>query len=237
MPDKTVIKNLFSGLQKKLSGDLSLSVALENNEAKGDNSENSWRTMLSKNLPARYKVSAGFVIDCEGNVSDAIDVIIYDNYYSPYVFNNNGVLYVPAESVYAIVECKQELTKEYVEYSSGKAASVRKLKRTSLPIRQMNGTMATKADFAILAGVLTTRSSWQPAFGKPFKDAIAKAAVTSPLNFGCVLDSGSFRADESTGQMEISSASESLITFYINLITDLQSLGNVPAIDLKEYYS
>jgi hypothetical protein len=238
MSNNEKIKLMFASLQTKLQADLNLSQVHDNNTARGDNSEVSWRDMLSKHLPARYKVGTGFVIDSDVNQSDAVDIIIYDNHYSPYVFNENEVLYVPAESVYAVIECKQKLDKGHIEYAAQKAASVRALKRTSLPVRQINGDMVAKVDSGIIVGLVTTSSDWNPPFGEPFRAAIQEAADTSHLDFGCSLADGSFTinyGDELEAQVSISE--DSLVTFFINLVTDLQAMGNAPALDLKAYYN
>lgn len=239
MVDKDKIKQLFDGLQNKLVASLGLSIVHDDPNAKGDNSEISWREMLSKHLPSRYKVDAGIVIDNKGNQSDSIDIIIYDSFYSPYVFNENGVLYVPAESVYAVIECKQDLDKGHINYSANKAASVRKLERTSLPITQINGELVAKKDVGIIAGVLTTRSTWSPPLGQSFEDAVNSAASVSKLDFGCSLNDGSFSIsyDENNGaSISISGPEEALISFFIDLVTKLQQMGNAPAIDLRKYY-
>ncbi len=232
------VKQLFAGLQNNLSASLGLSALHSDPNAKGDNSEISWREMLSANLPSRYKVDAGFVIDCNGNVSDSIDIIIYDSFYSTYVFNDNGVIYVPVESVYAVIECKQALDKGHIEYSAKKAASVRVLERTSLPISQINGELVAKVDKGFISGVLTTRSDWTPPFGEPLKSALVEYSTISQLDIGCCLESGAFTTlyNDSGVELDVSTPEEALVYFYINLVTKLQQLGNAPAIDLSRYY-
>jgi hypothetical protein len=60
------------------------------------------------------------------------------------LLNRDGVLYVPAESVYAIIEVKQELSRTYIKYAGDKIKSVRCLKRTSVPIPHAGGTYKPK---------------------------------------------------------------------------------------------
>ena len=71
------------------------------------------------------------MIDCKGNISDEIDMVIYDQQYSPFLFNRDTSLFIPAESVYAVLEIKQDLNKKHIEYAGRKASSVRLLHRTS----------------------------------------------------------------------------------------------------------
>lgn len=223
-----------------LLAELGLSSVHDHPGVKGDNSEIAWRRMLSKYLPDRYKVDKGFVIDHEGCISDNIDIIIYDRYYSPIVFNENDALYVPAESVFAVIESKQVLDKGHVEYARDKTYSVRKLKRTSAPVRQMNNTVATKVDTTeILAGIVTTKSDWSPPFGEPFKTAIVDVANISRIDFGCALNHGSFSVvygESNSPAISTSDSESSLISFFVDLVARLQDMGNPPAIDLRRYY-
>ena len=89
---------------------------------------------MRKYLPRRYCVDKAIIVDCNGNTSDQIDIVIYDGQYSYFVFKHEQVIYVPAESVYAVIEVKQELNKANLNYAGEKAASVRKLSRTSAEI-------------------------------------------------------------------------------------------------------
>lgn len=83
------------------------------------------------------------------------------------MFNQDGAKYVPAESVYAVLEVRQEFNGANVAYAAEKAASVRKLRRTSAPIPHAGGKFDPIVPPPILAGILTLDSEWKPAFGKP----------------------------------------------------------------------
>ena len=160
------LRNLFIGLQKQLE------VHLETEReivappgAKGATAEANWKAMLDDHLPSRYQVSKAFVIDSSGGLSEEIDLVIHDRQYSPLLFNRDGALYVPAESVYAVLEVKQELDKGTVEYAGNKAGSVRALKRTSVPVPHAGGVFEPRKPFEILAGIVALESSWKPPFG------------------------------------------------------------------------
>jgi hypothetical protein len=49
------------------------------------------------------------VIDHEGNTSQQMDIVIYDNWFTPFIFNQNGFYYIPAEGVYAVFEVKPDI--------------------------------------------------------------------------------------------------------------------------------
>ena len=116
-------------------------------------------------VPHRYQVSKGFVIDADGAESHFIGVIIYDRQYTPCIFNREGNMYISAESVCAVLEAKQDLDKEHVEYAGKKAASVRKRRRTSAEIKHAGGKHSAITPGPILAGILTYQSSWKDPFG------------------------------------------------------------------------
>src|SRR5664279_2966819 len=101
---------------------------------KGDASEAVWLELLSTYLPQRYQVTTAHVVDSEGKFSDQIDAVIFDRQYWPFIFTFQGQKIIPAESVYAVFEAKQTLNAELVGYAREKCASVRMLRRTSLPI-------------------------------------------------------------------------------------------------------
>lgn len=237
--NKINLKDLFSNLQDELLSKLKVGKAIPHSTTKGDDTELNWLEVL-KSLPSRYQVNKGFVIDGDGNLSEQIDAIIYDRYYSPLILRRDSVLYVPAESVYAILEVKQSLSKENVEYAGKKAKSVRELKRTSAPVRQIDGSLKRRDKlFPILAGILTADSDWSPPFGQKFEDTLNSLDSNSKLDLGISLKNGSFECSYTeSGELilEISKPEVSLINFFIKLTKQLQLLGNAPGIDLDAYY-
>lgn len=229
------MKELFLGMQESMLADLNL---LRNHvphaPTKGDAVELKWKGFLDSYLPNRYCVDKAFVVDNTDARSDQIDLIIYDQQYSPFVFCHDGVKYIPAESVYAIFEVKQTMNKQHIEYAAKKAESVRALKRTSVPIVHAGGTYPPRPVFEIVAGIITTTSDWTPAFGKPFQEVTGVLKPCQRLNIGCALDSGSFLL-KPDGTFDTSSKEETLIFFFIKLFTQLQNLGTVPAMDIDLY--
>jgi hypothetical protein len=134
-PTRINLKQLFLSLQNQLQTKMVTNREfVHHGPAKGAASEQAWLAMFNAYLPQRYRADSAFVIDCDGELSDQIDIVIYDRQYSPLILQQDGVLYVPAESVYAIFDVKQELGRWTIFQAANKAASVRKLKRTSVPI-------------------------------------------------------------------------------------------------------
>lgn len=237
--NKIDLKVLFGSLQDELLAKLKVGDSISHPTAKGDDTEVNWLEVL-KSLPSRYIVDKGQVIDAEGNLSEQIDAIVYDRYYSPLTLRRDSTLYVPAESVYAVLEVKQSLSKENVEYAGKKAKSVRELKRTSAPVRQIDGSLRRREQLPpILGGLLTINSDWNPAFGDSFTDVLTGLDPLSKLDLGISLKNGSFDCSYSTENaltLKTSQSDVALISFFINLTKQLQLLGNAPGIDLDAYY-
>ncbi|CAD0299356.1 DUF6602 domain-containing protein [Xanthomonas hortorum] len=132
--------NLLDHLHKQVEAELETArLALHHPTDKGDASEQVWIKLLNTYLPKRYVVSKAHVVDSDGNFSQQIDIVVHDRQYSPFVFSYQGVHYVPAESVYAVFEAKQEINAETMSYAQIKAESVRKLVRTSMPVPTVDG--------------------------------------------------------------------------------------------------
>jgi len=234
--NKVDIRKIFLGMQQQMRAKLTLNRSiLTHPVAKGDASELEWIEMLSSYLPKRYRADKAFVIDCQGNLGEQIDIVIYDHQYSPFILKQNGATYVPAESVYVVMEVKPTLSRANIEYASQKAASVRRLKRTTAPIVHAGGKIdKPKEPFDILAGILTIDGKCT----NVLKEQLAKQTKEKFLQFGCSLDHVSFwfkKEEKSDYQFEKSKQEDALIFFFLNLLAELQQLGTVPAIDLKAY--
>ncbi len=233
------LRRLFIGLQKQLEAHLQTEREIVAHPgAKGATAEANWKAMLNDHLPSRYGVSKAFVIDSGGGLSEEIDLVIHDRQYSPLLFNRDGALYIPAESVYAILEIKQELDKGTVAYAGEKAASVRALKRTSAPVPHAGGVFEPRTPSEILAGIVALESSWKPPFGDSLLDLLRGSTRETRLEFLCALRHGACQVqyvDDGTVVTHTSAPDTGLVFFFLRLLGRLQSLGTVSAIDVTEY--
>ena len=205
--------------------------------AKGDGSELRWKEMLAEILPSRYQVSKGFVVDSASMRSEQIDVIIHDRVFSPLLWEDGGYMYVPAESVYAVFEVKQDHSLEYIRYAGHKAASVRRRLRTEAEFGWIQGIAKKKALFIPLAGLLTVDSTWTPAFSDPFYNALGSLSEDEYLDLGCALKQGSWDLEDHTNphSAQLSVPQAALISFCMHLLYRLQKLGSVGGIDYRAY--
>ena len=228
---------LFHGLQNQMRS--KLTTARENishPSTLGDASELNWIELFRKYLPTRYSVDQGHVLDSQGHLSEQIDVVIYDRHYSPFFFNETNVKYFPAESVYAIFEVKQELSKDHLKYAGKKTVSVRNLHRTSDLIIERGEPQKARELHYVLGGILTLQSIWNPPLGTPFRTSLTSLSGKQRLDLGCALNSGSFRVDyHPTPKIEISTSENSLIFFFLTLLSKLQKIGTVSAMNISAY--
>jgi hypothetical protein len=201
---------------------------------KGDASETIWIDLLERYLPRRYQGRKAYVVDAEGSFSEQIDIVIFDRQYSPIIFQFEGATIVPAESVYAVFEAKQSINAEQVEYAHRKVRSVRRLKRTTLPIPHAGGRYDPVEPQPILGGLLTFESNWNPPLGDALLGALASGDEVQRLDLGCVAAHGVFGCDAQGCHRHVIGGKPAT-AFLLELIARLQELGTVARLDIRAY--
>lgn len=223
--NKIDIQKLFSALDQEMKLKLSSNIdGITHPGVKGSETELNWIGLLNKYLPERYKVSSGFVIDYEGNISDQIDVIIYDRHFTPFIFHGENTFYIPAEGVYAVFEVKQEFDKNNYEYAVSKLNSVKKLKRTSASFAHIGGN-DKKQIFDIVGGLLTAKNNSTEQFEK--FDSQTELSIIVCLEKGVKVIQG--------GKVECNNNSNILSFFLLKTIERMRALGSVPALEVDKY--
>jgi len=239
MKKRKPFEGTFDGLQARLEGALRAARAAHHHPTtRGDASEEGWLQVLKDHLPHRYRADKAKVIDSKGASSEQIDIVIYDRQYSPLLYNDKNQHFIPAESVYAVLEVKQNLDKRNVKYAADKARSVRGLHRTSAPVKHAGGTFKPRPPHRIVAGILSYKSRWNPPFGAPFRQMLAALEKDAQLDLGCVLTHGTFEAHYDAGRtvaVTVVPGERSLVQFLIRLLRQLQDLATAPAIDYSAY--
>jgi hypothetical protein len=203
-------------------------------EGKGTASELRWKEMLSTFLPTRYCVSKASVLDADGYASDQFDAVIHDRHYSPTFRDDGGSLYIPAESVYGVVEVKQDLTRENVKYAIDKVASVRQLRRTSEDAPLVEG----REPAHILGAIVCLESTWKVPLGDSLEDALRLADDYGRLDLGCALLNRSFEvtyAEDAALHVTRSEANTALSFFCLRLFARLRALGSVVPLHVDDW--
>jgi len=232
------LKDLFLSLQHQMTAKVNTTRGfIQHTPTKGAAAEQNWLSMLNAYLPQRYRADSAFVVDSGGRLSEQIDLVIYDRQYSPLILKQDGALYIPAESVYAVFDVKHEMRRESILEAAQKAESVRRLKRTTVPVNYVEGTYKPKALFEITAGVLCLEAWWLEGMGKSLQKVLGELIAGRHLNLGCAVRSGSFEARRKGKrvQVEVSSPETALIFFFTRLLHRLQQVGTVPALDILKY--
>jgi len=240
------LSELYSSMQAEMLQILRSGVAAFTHPGtKGDNTEDNWIQWFRKYLPSRYAVDKAIVIDSNGQQSEQIDLVIYDAQYSYLVFRQQDSILIPAESVYAVFEVKQNLNKAYMEYAQLKAESVRSLYRSSAPIQHAGGQYGPKPLHEILAGILTTTSDWTSPIAPNVTKYINASDHNKRLDFICSISANTFVVDNNifTNQYDANRSpairfceeDHSLVFLLLNLLKRLQDIGTVPAIDYSTY--
>ncbi len=242
------LSELYSNMQAEMLQTLRTgAAAFTHPGTKGDNTEINWINWFGKYLPSRYAVDKAVIIDATGKCSNQIDLVIYDAQYSYLVFHHQNSKIIPAESVYAVFEVKQNLNKDHMEYAQEKAESVRTLVRSSAPIQHAGGQYDPKPLHEILAGVLTTKSDWTAPIAPNVVKYINAADHNKRLDFVCSISDNTFVVDNNifanqydatkTPTIRFCENGDSLVFLLLNLLKRLQDIGTVPAIDYAKYAS
>lgn len=229
------LSEYLSQLQDELQSSLRRSQVLTHPVAKGDETELAWNTLLDGHLPRRYEVMAkAFAVDHTGCVSDEIDLIVADRQYSPLAMQMSGRTIVPIEAVYAGIEVKPQLNKANVEYAGEKVASLRRLTRTSAPIVDARGLIdPPREPPRILGLLLTSDCDWASLASTSFAEAVATLDEDAELDLGCVANHGAWEASYVVRPPILTTwpVDEGLFRFWLQLLSALQRMGTVPAMD------
>lgn len=231
---KNQLYDLLAKKQSALAAFLEESGTIPHPTGNGDNSEGSWKKFFKEILPGKYGVDKGYVIDYEGNVSEQIDLIIYDALYSPFVLvSNTGEKFIPAEAIYAIVEVKPNINKANIEYANKKIQSVKELKRSSRGMtcagRRTPGRKLTHILGIILATNMDIVND---------KTIINHLTKNKNIDLGCAINGYSFtsiKKEDGSIEFEKTSAEESILGLFFNLNNELHEIGTVAAIDIRKY--
>ncbi|RRJ67538.1 hypothetical protein EHV15_12720 [Paenibacillus oralis] len=71
--------------------------------------EEVWKSMFEQLIPKKFSIARSvFIIDSAGWVSNEVDLAIYDEQYTPYIFRHGTLKYIPIEAVAVVVECKSQ---------------------------------------------------------------------------------------------------------------------------------
>lgn len=73
----------------------------------GRQRETIWGNMFKNIVPRKFVIEQSvFIIDSYGQVSKEVDLVIFDETYTPYIFTYGQLKFIPIEAVAVAIECK-----------------------------------------------------------------------------------------------------------------------------------
>jgi hypothetical protein len=234
--DTTFLREAFGTEQTCLVASLKSSQRITHAGDRGEVNEQHFIEFLRKYLPNRYTVEKAIVIDSLGSVSHSIDIVVFDRQYTPTLLDNDKHRYVPAEAVYAVFECKPKVDKGYLEYAADKAESVRRLTRTSVEIPHAGGVYPAKKPGHIVAGILAIDVDWKDGFrSEAFQQVHGGLVGDRTIDCGFAATGASFDIFAGANAYSFGPTDNALAYFAFRLLSRLQSLATVPAVDWTAY--
>lgn len=99
-----IIKN-YKNMEKEIVNQLNYIAS--HGTISGSNREYIWKELFERIIPQKFNIERGvFIIDSFGKISKEVDLAIYDEQYTPYIFRYGTLKFIPIESVAAVIECK-----------------------------------------------------------------------------------------------------------------------------------
>lgn len=75
----------------------------------GNFRERMWLDFFRLIVPQKYSLAQGvIVIDSHGNESKEVDIAVFDEQYTPYVFQYDSLKFIPIEAVLIVISCKSK---------------------------------------------------------------------------------------------------------------------------------
>lgn len=229
------LRDAFASEQECVAASLKSSFRITHNGDRGEVNEQFFIDFLRAYLPKRYTVEKAIVLDSRGQVSDSIDIVVFDRQYTPTLLDNDKHRYVPAEAVYAVFECKPTIDKGYLEYAGDKIASVRRLHRTSVDIHHAGGVFKKKELFPIVGGILAASVDWSDGLGDSFRKNHQQLTGDRQVDCGFAASGACFDIFADQSAYTFGPPDNALAYFAFRLLWKLQSLATVPAVDWMAY--
>ncbi|MDR0266844.1 DUF6602 domain-containing protein [Paenibacillus sp.] len=135
------IKDNYVQLEQSITKQLKMAAA-KHHVTSGTFREDIWKSMFEQIIPKKFSIEQSvFIIDSEGGVSKEVDLAIFDEQYTPYIFRYGRIMYIPIEAVAVVIQCKSNnlSKKDLVKWSD----SITKLNTSLKSITRMFASLAT----------------------------------------------------------------------------------------------
>lgn len=99
----------YENLEKSLVNQLMLETP-QHPYTTGSYREQVWKDIFQMIIPKKYCIEQGvFIMDSYGNISKEVDLAVFDEMYTPYIFHYGKIMFIPIEAVSVIIQCKSQL--------------------------------------------------------------------------------------------------------------------------------
>ncbi|KJD43096.1 hypothetical protein QD47_24570 [Paenibacillus terrae] len=77
-----------------------------------------WGELFRSMIPKKFCIDQGvFIIDSFGNISAEVDLAIFDEQYTPYIFCFGNIKFIPIEAVAVAIQCKSKSTSDASDWA------------------------------------------------------------------------------------------------------------------------
>lgn len=105
---RKIAKN-YEELEKSLVNQLQLETP-NHQYTTGSYRETVWKELFKRVIPKKYCIEQGvFIIDSYGKISSEVDLAVFDEMYTPYIFNYGEIKFIPIEAVSVVIQCKSQI--------------------------------------------------------------------------------------------------------------------------------
>ncbi len=95
-------------LEESITSQLKMSVK-KHHVTSGTFREDIWKGLFEQIIPRKFSIEQSiFIIDSQGRVSKEVDLAIFDEQYTPYIFRHGRIKYIPIEAVAVVIQCKSD---------------------------------------------------------------------------------------------------------------------------------
>ncbi|WP_110953484.1 DUF6602 domain-containing protein [Anaerosinus massiliensis] len=224
IPDKNTIGDIIENYiqQEKALVD-QLYFRVEHGPTIGSFREDLWEEMFRQIIPKKFVIEKSvFIIDSNGKVSNEVDLVIFDETYTPYIFRYGRLKFIPIEAVAVVIECKSTSVKK----------SRLKSWIDSIEQLQTSGISCARMFTDIVTGV-NTRPSTQTAT-RPLKilccleeDYGKRKAKVRDIPFDFIIQA---QSDKQRLEIEIADDKKNLNEWYISL----NHVNKSPNLEIKQ---
>ncbi|MBE0529675.1 MAG: hypothetical protein IH626_02545 [Rhodospirillales bacterium] len=205
------------------------------------------KSALERVLPKRFSIGNGVIVSSKGQVSEQIDIVIYDNFFNSPIPSAFGPSVFPVESVYASIEVKATLTPKELDASLEDIKGLREIgSRKHVVISRYEDVGGSKKVVSEKRISTVPPRSYVVAFrqrglGRSYEDFVGALGasldkVDTHVHGVCVLSTDWFAARKpmSSPAVVVGQEGEALLNLYLSILRGQQNFAVYP-MDVEAY--